>query len=185
MARIGIILGSTRPHRVSPALGQWALSHLASGSANTYEIIDLRDHSLPFYDEPLPPRAAGGNYQHEHTQAWAQFVSGFDGFVVILPEYNGNMPAVLKNALDYLFVEWEGKPITYISFGGRAGMGSSAGFEAATGGWGFTLLPTHINIRMSRSFFNEAGELVDADAHFAEHLPALRAIDADLSQAVR
>lgn len=93
MARIGIILGSTRPTRISPVVGAWAQERLAALGNHTYEMIDLTEQNLPFFDEPASPKS-GVPYQHQHTRDWSELISGFDGFVVALPEYNGGLPAV-------------------------------------------------------------------------------------------
>lgn len=118
--RIGIIAGSTRPGRKSEAVGRWALEKAATRSDATFELIDLDDHPLPLLDEPIPPSM--GQYHHDHTRRWASVVASFDGFVFVTPEYNHSTSAVLKNALDYLFAEWNNKAVGFISYGSSGGV---------------------------------------------------------------
>lgn len=120
MTRIGIILGSTRPHRNGEQVAAWVLEHAAQREDTAFELIDLRDHPLPHLDEPLPPSA--GAYQHEHTRQWAATIERFDGFVIVTPEYNHSVPGVLKNALDYLYAEWANKAVGFVSYGAAGGV---------------------------------------------------------------
>lgn len=84
-----------------------------------YELVDLRDYPLPHLDEPLPPSM--GQYQNEHTKAWAEKIASFDGFVIVTPEYNHSTSGVLKNAIDYLYNEWNNKAVGFVSYGAVGG----------------------------------------------------------------
>ncbi len=116
--KIAIIMGSTRPGRKSEAVAQWVLERAASRSA-TYELVDLRDHPLPLYDEPIPP--SRGQYEHDHTKEWAATVARFDGYVLVTPEYNHSTSGVLLNALDYVYHEWGNKAAALVSYGMTGG----------------------------------------------------------------
>jgi NAD(P)H-dependent FMN reductase len=134
MTTIGIILGSTRPERLGEQVARW-VHDTASSDADAgarFELIDLRDHPLPHLDEPLP--AARGQYHHEHTKAWAATIAPLDGFVIVTPEYNGFTSGVLKNAIDYLYAEWTGKPVGFVSYGVRGGTGAAAQLRQICGG---------------------------------------------------
>lgn len=120
MTRIGIILGSTRPNRNGEAVARWALDLAVQRGDADYELVDLRDYPLPYLDEPMPPSL--GRYHNDHTRRWAQKVASFDGFVIVTPEYNHSVPSVLKNALDYLFAEWNNKAVGFISYGAHGGV---------------------------------------------------------------
>ena len=115
MIRIGIILGSTRPNRNGEQVATWAHDLASRRSDAEFELIDLRDFPLPHLDEPLSPFL--GQYQHEHTRAWADKIASFDGFVIVTPEYNHSTSGVLKNALDYLYAEWNDKAVGFVSYG--------------------------------------------------------------------
>lgn len=117
--RIAIITGSTRPGSRGAMVSEW-VRVLATAAAPDrpglqIETIDLAEVNLPMLDEPLP--AAIGHYSHEHTRRWASIVHGFDGFIFVTPEYNHSFPASLKNAIDYLFAEWNDKAAGFVSYG--------------------------------------------------------------------
>jgi NAD(P)H-dependent FMN reductase len=115
---IAVILGSTRPGGRGAAVADWVVARAAARGA-TYELVDLGDHPLPFFDEVNPP--SKHQYQHPHTIKWAETIARFDGFVFVSPEYNHSMPAVLKNALDYLNLEWNDKAAAIVSYGTTGG----------------------------------------------------------------
>jgi len=81
--------------------------------------VDLRDYPLPHLDEPLPPSM--GQYHNEHTRQWADKIASFDGFVFVTPEYNHSTSGVLKNAIDYLYAEWNNKAAGFVSYGAVGG----------------------------------------------------------------
>jgi NAD(P)H-dependent FMN reductase len=119
MTRIGIILGSTRPNRNGEQVARWVYDIASRRSDAEYELVDLRDYPLPHLDEPLPPSM--GQYQNDHTKAWAAKIASFDGFVIVTPEYNHSTSGVLKNAIDYLYAEWNNKAVGFVSYGGVGG----------------------------------------------------------------
>ncbi|TDW24237.1 NADPH-dependent FMN reductase [Kribbella kalugense] len=124
MVRIAIVVGSTRPGRRGDQVARWVHEQAdirsTPGSEATYTIVDLADLDLPLLNEPEP--AAIGAYRHEHTRRWAKAVASFDGFIFVTPEYNHAMPAVLKNAIDYLFTEWNDKAAGFVSYGFTGGV---------------------------------------------------------------
>lgn len=119
MANIGIIVGSTRPGRFGIQPGNW-LFDLAQkrGNAN-FELIDLEEVGLPFLDEAIPP--AMHQYEHEHTKQWAARIGALDGFIFVTAEYNHSIPGALKNAIDFIYQEWNYKPASFVSYGSGAG----------------------------------------------------------------
>ncbi|GAB2762421.1 NADPH-dependent FMN reductase [Streptomyces bullii] len=119
MTRIGIILGSTRPNRNGEQVAKWVYDIASQRSDAEFELVDLRDYPLPHLDEPLPPSM--GQYQGEHTKKWAEKIASFDGFVFVTPEYNHSTSGVLKNAIDYLYTEWNNKAVGFVSYGGVGG----------------------------------------------------------------
>ena len=120
MTRIGVILGSTRPNRRGEQVARWALDLAARRDDAEFDLIDLRDFPLPHLDEGLPPSL--GQYQNDHTRRWAETIARFDGFVIVTPEYNHSTSGVLKNAMDYLFAEWNNKAVGFISYGAHGGV---------------------------------------------------------------
>ena len=119
MMRIGVILGSTRPGRRGEQVAIWVMDQARHRTDAEFELVDLRDYPLPHLDEPLPPSM--GQYQNEHTKQWADKIASFDGFVFVTPEYNHSTSGVLKNAIDYLYAEWNNKAVGFVSYGGVGG----------------------------------------------------------------
>jgi NAD(P)H-dependent FMN reductase len=119
MTRIGIILGSTRPNRNGEQVAKWVYDVAFQRDDAEFELVDLLDYPLPHLDEPLPP--SFGQYQNEHTKQWADKIASLDGFVIVTPEYNHSTSGVLKNAIDYLYAEWNNKAVGFVSYGGVGG----------------------------------------------------------------
>jgi NAD(P)H-dependent FMN reductase len=119
MTRIAVIVGSVRPGRYGRGVADWVLAQTAQRRDAEFELVDLADYPLPHLDEPVP--ASAGSYQNEHTKAWSQTIDGFDGFVFVTPEYNHSTSGVLKNAIDYLYAEWNNKAAGFVSYGVAGG----------------------------------------------------------------
>jgi NAD(P)H-dependent FMN reductase len=119
MLKVGIITGSTRPNRKSPDVAKWVLEIARRRDDAEYELVDIKDFELPLLDEPTPP--AAGKYQQPHTKRWAAKIASLDAFVFVSPEYNHGIPGALKNAIDFLFAEWNHKAAGFVSYGGIGG----------------------------------------------------------------
>lgn len=117
--RVGIIIGSTRPGRKAGAVARWVHKIAASRKDAQFELVDIQDFNLPLLDEAMPPMM--GQYSHPHTKSWAAKIASFDAFVFVTPEYNHSIPAALKNAIDYLFAEWNNKAAGFVSYGSLSG----------------------------------------------------------------
>jgi NAD(P)H-dependent FMN reductase len=116
---IAVILGSTRPGRNGKAVADWVITQAKQRTDADYELIDLLDYPLPHLDEAMPP--AAGQYAGEHTKAWAEKIAAYDAFVFVTPEYNHSTSGVLKNAIDYLYAEWNNKAAGFVSYGSLGG----------------------------------------------------------------
>lgn len=116
--RIGIIIGSTRPGRVGDQVARWVHEHAAAREDAQFELVDLLDFALPHLDEAVP--ASAGQYANDHTRAWAEKVASFDGFVFVTPEYNHSTSGALKNAIDFVYGEWNNKAAGLVSYGAAA-----------------------------------------------------------------
>ncbi|MEU0167845.1 NADPH-dependent FMN reductase [Streptomyces iakyrus] len=110
------VVASTRPGRVGRSVADWFTARAAQCEQFESHVVDLRELALPFFDEPHPPVLQ--RYTHSHTRTWSRIVDASDAFVFVTPEYNGGFPAPLKNAWDYLVVEWQHKPAAFVSYGG-------------------------------------------------------------------
>lgn len=120
MVKIAVVVGSTRPGRRSRQVADWVLARATARGDADFEMLDLADYDLPLLDEPMPPSL--GDYRHDHTRVWARTISRFDGFVFVTAEYNHSVPGVLKNALDYLYAEWNNKAAGFVSYGSAGGV---------------------------------------------------------------
>jgi NAD(P)H-dependent FMN reductase len=119
MIRIGIIIGSTRPGRKAEAVARWVHGLATKRSDAEFELVDIKDFDLPLLDEPMPP--AAGKYSQPHTTAWAAKVASFDAYVFVTPEYNHGPSGALKNAIDYLYQEWNNKAAGFVGYGSAGG----------------------------------------------------------------
>lgn len=119
MIRVGIILGSTRPGRNGEAVARWVYEHARERHDAEFELVDLKDFDLPLLDEPIPP--AAGQYSPHHPKAWAEKIASLDAFVFVTPEYNHSTSGALKNAIDFLFAEWNNKVAGFVSYGSAGG----------------------------------------------------------------
>jgi len=119
MLRVGIILGSTRPGRNGEAVAKWAFDVASKRTDAEYELVDIADFDLPLLDEVFPPSL--GQYQQEHTKKWAAKIASFDAFIFVTPEYNHGISGALKNAIDFLFAEWNDKAAGFVSYGSAYG----------------------------------------------------------------
>jgi NAD(P)H-dependent FMN reductase len=118
MVHIKVIVGSTRQGRFSEKIVPWLETKLTATEGITYEVMDLRDYPLPLYDEPVSPAMVkDGAYANEEVRAFAKKIAEADAFLVIAPEYNHGYTAVLKNALDSVYAEWNNKAVAFVSYG--------------------------------------------------------------------
>ena len=119
MINVGIIVGSTRPGRKADAVARWVHDIAKKRSDASFEVVDIADFQLPLLDEPMPPSM--GQYSHPHTKAWAAKIAAFDAFVFVTPEYNHSTSGALKNAIDFLWREWNDKAAGFVGYGGAGG----------------------------------------------------------------
>jgi NAD(P)H-dependent FMN reductase len=121
MLNVKIIIGSTRPSRFSELLVPW-IENAAKGTDLSLEVLDLREIDIPYFNETLNPSyVQNGEYGNSVTQEWAKKINSADAFIVISPEYNHGYSAVLKNALDVIYSEWNKKAIGFVSYGSVGG----------------------------------------------------------------
>jgi NAD(P)H-dependent FMN reductase len=119
MIKIAIIVGSTRPGRKALDVAQWVLDIAGMRADAVFELVDIQDFNLPLLDEPVPPSL--GQYTQPHTKRWAAAIAGFDGFVFVTPEYNHATSGALKNAIDFLYKEWNNKAAGFVGYGSVGG----------------------------------------------------------------
>jgi len=118
--KIAVICGSTRPGRNGAAVAKWIYEVAQKRNDAEFELVDIQDYHLPMLDEQLPPSM--GQYSQPHTKAWAAKIGSFDAFVFVTPEYNHGTCGALKNAIDFLFKEWNDKAAGFVGYGGSGGV---------------------------------------------------------------
>lgn len=122
--RLHTVITSTRPGRQGPVIAQWFHEHAKAHGQFDAHLVDLAEFNLPLIDEPHHPMRR--QYEKEHTKKWSASVNAADAFVFVIPEYNYTPPPSFSNAIDFLFWEWNYKPVAFVSYGGvTAGMRSS------------------------------------------------------------
>jgi NAD(P)H-dependent FMN reductase len=119
MPLLQVIVASTRDQRVGRTIADWFVEHARAEASFDVDLVDLKDVALPLLDEPHHPRFR--RYEHAHTRAWSATVARADAFVFVTPEYNFGCPPALLNAIDYLWHEWQYKPVGFVSYGGVSG----------------------------------------------------------------
>jgi NAD(P)H-dependent FMN reductase len=122
MLRVAIILGSTRPGRNGEAVAKWAYDIARKRTDAEFEYVDIKDYNLPLLDEPNS--ALMRQYTKEHTKTWSAKIDSFDAYVFVTAEYNHGIPGALKNAIDFLYNEWNNKAAAFVSYGGVGGVRS-------------------------------------------------------------
>lgn len=146
MKKVGIIVGSVRPNRRSMQVANWLKVQLKKSTKVQFDIIDLKEVNLPMMDEPKITYL--GLYVHEKTRKWSELVQSYDGFIFVFPQYNWGYPAVLKNAIDYLGKEWQGKPVSLVTFGGHGGSQAQIAMKLVVTGLKMAALPVDLQINL-------------------------------------
>ena len=119
MIKLAIVIGSTRPGRKAEAVAQWVWEIAKKRGDAEFELVDIQEFNLPLLDEAMPPSM--GKYSQPHTKAWAAKIASFDGYVFVTPEYNHGPSGALKNAIDYLYREWNNKAAGFVGYGSAGG----------------------------------------------------------------
>jgi NAD(P)H-dependent FMN reductase len=130
MLKVGMIVGSTRPNRFADIPMQWLVEGAAARRDLQLTVLDLRDFRLPLFNEPAPASYTGGAYTQPEAEAWRRRIGAFEAFVAVVAEYNHGPTAVLKNAFDSAFIEWQRKPIAFVGYGG---VGAARAIETLRG----------------------------------------------------
>lgn len=122
MTVVSIIVGSTRPGRFAEKPARWIHRHLEARAGVRAKLLDLREFPMPFFDQQALPAMAGREpYADPNVQRWTQEIASSDGFIFVTPEYNYGPSAVLKNALDWVYPEWNRKAAGIVTYGGQSG----------------------------------------------------------------
>lgn len=118
---IKVIAGSTREGRFSDKAASWIAEEIKKQEKVEVEVLDLRDYNMPFFNEPVSPSYKQGQYKNEAVARFTKKIDEGDAFVIVTPEYNHGTSGVLKNALDWVYQEWNNKPVAFVSYGSVGG----------------------------------------------------------------
>jgi len=154
-----IIVASTRPGRVGLPVAQWILAAAEEHGGFEVELVDLAEVDLPLFDEPRHPRFQ--QYEHQHTRDWSATVTRGDAFAIVMPEYNYGFNAAIKNAIDYLNVEWQYKPVGLVSYGGvSAGTRAAQMLKQVLTTLKMVPIPEAVSIPFVTQFVDDAGKVI-------------------------
>lgn len=164
MTNIAVVIGSTREGRVTDKLAKWVAAEVTKHAAT--EIVDLRDYTMPLFDEAMSPRYNPNRSPSPEVAKWLKKIGSFDGFVLVTPEYNRSMPAVVKNAIDGLDYQLEQKPVALVGHGSTGGAQAIANLRMALPGVGAVTVPQAI------FFTDKVGEAIDDAGMLSAELEA-------------
>lgn len=153
MNKIGIITGSTRQNRVSPQVAEWVKSIGDKRGDAEYEIVDIKNFNLPLYDEPISA-AYSTDYQTPEAKPWSEKIASLDGFVFITPEYNHGITSALKNAIDYLYTEYNNKAAGIVSYGSSGGVRAAEALRVVLAELQVASVRTHPALSLFTDFEN-------------------------------
>ncbi|NGR08405.1 NAD(P)H-dependent oxidoreductase [bacterium SGD-2] len=160
--KLNIVIGSTRPGRVGPVIGNWLKEFAAKNSKFAVELVDLKDFDLPLLDEANHPVLQ--KYEHEHTKRWAASVASADAFIFLTPEYMSFPPASLVNALQVVTREWAYKPAGIVSYGGiSGGLRAAQELRQLVANLNMHALPQTVPVPQFAQFINDESTFVPSE----------------------
>ena len=153
MTRIAIVVGSTRPGRKAESIASWVHGIASRRDDATFDVVDIADFDLPVYDEPVSP-SMGAPYAHTHTQRWSETIAQYDGYIFVTPEYNHSMSGALKNAIDFLYPEWNNKAAGFVSYGTSNGARAVEHLRGVMGELQIADVRAHVGLSLLTDFEN-------------------------------
>jgi NAD(P)H-dependent FMN reductase len=130
MAKLQIIVASTRPTRAADRVFPWVVEQAERHGAFDVELLDLRDWQLPFFQEHLGTLGdvADPTYSDPIVRAWNKKLAEADAYLIVTAEYNHSVPGQLKNAIDNVFVSFalRNKPVGFVGYSGGIAAGTRA-----------------------------------------------------------
>jgi NAD(P)H-dependent FMN reductase len=164
--KLQVIVGTTRPRRVTDRIAKWAVSVGKNVPDTDIELVDLRDYELPFLDEPMPPQYNPDRQASPEVKKWIGKLGEADGYAIVTPEYNRGYPGALKNALDYTDYQFARKPIALIAHGSTGGAQSVAGLRITIPGLQAVTVP------QAAFLLDQIGGKIDENGKATEDLSA-------------
>ncbi len=171
--KIAVILGSIREIRRGGRVAKWLMPQLSKFKGIEFELLDLKNYPLPFFNESNSPEGLEDNYTNNEGKKWAAKIGQADAFIFITPEYNHGTSAVLKNALDWVYYEWNRKPVAFVSYSPNAAGGIRAVEQLRENTIELQMAPMHeaIHISYVLDTIDENGNLLKG--HYNERLTKL------------
>ncbi|MBI2589225.1 NAD(P)H-dependent oxidoreductase [Candidatus Saccharibacteria bacterium] len=154
-----VVIGSTRPGRVSERVAKWVAKEAANLPGTKVDLVDLKDYPMPLFDEPKSPRYNPERKPSVVVQKWMDKIAEGEAYVFVTPEYNHSIPGVLKNALDYITVELTKKPATVVSQGSVGGARAIVHLKEVLSESGAAITPRQVALSAAAEKLNEEGEL--------------------------
>jgi NAD(P)H-dependent FMN reductase len=156
---VAIIVGSVRQERVGRSIAEWVMQEAGKYEGSlSFSLVDLKEVNLPFMDEPVPPRMSS-EYVHEHTRQWSAMMRAADALILVTPEYNHGYSPALKNAIDYLYEEWQGKPVAFVGYGGAGATNAIAQLRDVLDTVGMNALSYQVTIGRIWEALDDAGNV--------------------------
>lgn len=156
MSRLMILMGSVRPGRIGLPIAEWVRGIAEADERFEVDFVDLLELALPFMDEPNHPKLR--QYTKQHTLDWSARVESADAFVFVTPEYNHSFSPALKNAVDYVSLEWARKPLGFVSYGGiSAGTRGVITLKPALVGLGLVMTQANVELPFAAKQIDDDG----------------------------
>lgn len=178
--KIQIILSSTRPGRVGERVAKWVMATAVAQADFDAELVDLADFDLPHFNEPVSPRFNSQRKPLGATKRWLDKVAEADGYVIVTPEYNHSIPAVLKDAVDYLDFQIAKKPVAIVSYGSVGGARAAEHLKGILIEAKAAVVPEAVALTNAQGVLDESGHYLGDPAVFGPHL-ALPKVLAELA----
>ncbi|CZT48919.1 related to flavoprotein [Rhynchosporium secalis] len=149
--KIGIIIGSTRPNRIGDKVAALIKSILTESNSDptlSFHLVDIADFNLPIFNEAIMPAMvpAKGEFVHAHSKAWSAEIAQYTGYVFVTAEWNFGLPGGTKNAIDYLYHAWIGKPVVIVSYGIMGGMSANESLKRTLEGMHLQVVDTRVSL---------------------------------------
>lgn len=177
-----VVLASVRNGRSGEKVANWFVDQVKKDGRFEPELVDLKDLNLPYeLSETLASQVQDGQYEFEETRKWAQLVNGADAVVFVSPEYNHGYSASLKNAVDHLYAEWNGKPVGFVNYGASGAPYSFAAFGLVAHWVHMDVVGPRVAIPEIWAAFDENGNIAHADYREYEAKGVLGALEAKVN----
>ncbi len=173
--KVAIVIGSTREGRASEVVAKWVTAEASKLTKATVDVLDLRDYAMPFFDEVMPPQFSENRTLHPEVKKWLETLAKYDTFVFVTPEYNHSMPAVLKNAIDYVDFQLKEKRALIVGHGPSGGASDAMSHlrTVLTSSIGMEVVEPGVSLKTMVAMggvFDEPGTLLQSDNTWEDDL---------------